>query len=293
MTVITEGAPPSTTTEVLNGPSSPLVGDTPLPFPQLCAKIHDRVAALLDEKDPSPRIKSVQEQTRTALRIIAEALDQYSLQEVSLAYNGGKDCLVLLILYLCALHQKGLTTQTGEDGGHVPVQCVYIEAEDPFIEQDEFANSSAKMYSLSLLKYSKPMKAAFADYLHEQSSVKAIFVGTRRTDPHGEHLKHFDPTDSGWPTFMRIHPVIDWHYVDIWTFIRHLKIPYCTLYDRGYTSLGGTTDTHPNPALARQSSTPQVPKAIPNGTTNGTSTPKFRPAYELVDDYEERLGRDR
>jgi FAD synthetase len=38
--------------------------------------------------------------------------------------------------------------------------------------------------------------------------VKAILVGTRRTDPHGEHLTHFDPTDSGWPAFVRIHPVI-------------------------------------------------------------------------------------
>lgn len=77
-------------------------------------------------------------------------------------------------------------------------------------------------------------------------------------------------------------------------FIRHLKIPYCVLYDRGYTSLGGTTDTHPNPVLARQpSSTGTSKKQAPNGSMNGTSTPKFRPAYELVDDYEERLGRDK
>ena len=61
------------------------------------------------------------------------------------------------------------------------------------------------------------MKAAFADYLRDTPSVKAILVGTRRTDPHGQHLKHFDPTDSGWPPFVRIHPVIDWHYVEIWT----------------------------------------------------------------------------
>jgi FAD synthetase len=133
------------------------------------------------------------------------------------------------------------------------------------------------------------MKVAFADYLKDTPSVKAILVGTRRTDPHGKHLKHFDPTDSGWPAFVRVHPVIDWHYVDIWTFIRYLHIPYCSLYDMGYTSLGGTNDTHPNPALVRQSSTQQVAQV----TTNGSSRPKFRPAYELQDDYEERLGRDR
>lgn len=64
-------------------------------------------------------------------------------------------------------------------------------------------------------------------------------------------------------------------------FIRHLNIPYCPLYDMGYTSLGGTTDTHRNPALRRQSH-------------SGPGTPKteFRPAYELVEDEEERLGRD-
>ncbi len=42
----------------------------------------------------------------------------------------------------------------------------------------------------------------------------------------------------------------------------------------GYTSLGGTTDTHPNPAL----------KADNEG--------HFKPAYELVEDKAERLGRD-
>ena len=94
---------------------------------------------------------------------------------------------------------------------------MYIQASHPFQEVEDFVEKSVKTYSLSLLEYAKPMKAAFTDYLHDTPSVKAIFVGTRRTDPHGEYLKHFDPTDSGWPAFMRIHPVIDWHYVDIWT----------------------------------------------------------------------------
>lgn len=58
-------------------PTSPLVDDTPLPFPQLCAKIHDRIEAFLDEKDVSPRVKGVQEQTRISLRVIEEALDRY------------------------------------------------------------------------------------------------------------------------------------------------------------------------------------------------------------------------
>ncbi|CAO2654828.1 Nn.00g115610.m01.CDS01 [Neocucurbitaria sp. VM-36] len=278
-----------------SGFSDPLVTDTPLPFYDLCARIHDRIAAFLDAKEVSDRVQSVQEQTRVSLDVIDRALGQYSLPELSLAYNGGKDCLVLLILYLCVLHKRGLThTSNPSSNIETAVQCVYIQDAHPFSEVEEFVEQSIKTYSLALLEYAKPMKAAFADYLRDTPSVKAILVGTRRTDPHGEHLKHFDPTDSGWPKFVRVHPVIDWHYVDIWTFIRYLNIPYCTLYDLGYTSLGGTTDTQPNPALARQPSSQQVPQLdATNGAVNGTSKPKFRPAYELVDDYEERLGRDK
>lgn len=46
----------------------------------------------------------------------------------------------------------------------------------------------------------------------------------------------------------------------------------------GYTSLGGTDDTLPNPALKAHEGKP---------TKTG-----FRPAYELMDDGEERLGRE-
>ncbi|KAF9739623.1 FAD synthetase [Paraphaeosphaeria minitans] len=275
-------------------PASPLVPDTPLPFPDVCARIHGRIHAFLDEQPTSDRLRSLQDQTRISLRVIEEALDKYSLPDLSLAYNGGKDCLVLLILYLCALHGKALSPADPNRSPDTTIKCVYIQAPHPFQEVEDFVQVSVKTYSLQLLEYAKPMKAAFADYLHDTPSVKAIFVGTRRTDPHGEHLKHFDPTDSGWPAFMRIHPVIDWHYVDIWTFIRHLNIPYCKLYDRGYTSLGGTDDTHPNPALAAAKPPPDgtAPSTAPS-TPNGTPKPQFRPAYELVEDYEERLGRDR
>jgi 3'-phosphoadenosine 5'-phosphosulfate sulfotransferase (PAPS reductase)/FAD synthetase len=60
------------------------------------------------------------------------------------------------------------------------------------------------------------MKQAFAKYLEDNKHIKAILVGTRRTDPHGGLLTHFDMTDGGWPRFMRVHPVIDWHYREIW-----------------------------------------------------------------------------
>lgn len=192
---------------------------------------------------------------------------------------------MLLILYLSALHKRATSRKTspqpiGTDTAPAPrtlprtLPSVYIISPHPFPEVDEFVDDSVHTYHLSLARYAKPMREAFEDYLSDHPPIKAIFVGTRRTDPHGANLKYFDPTDGGWPSFMRIHPVIDWHYAEVWAFIKELNIPYCELYDLGYTSLGGTTDTHPNPAL------------------KGGEEGSFRPAYELEQDEEERLGRD-
>lgn len=77
------------------------------------------------------------------------------------------------------------------------------------------------------------MKEGLKDYLDSQDKVKAIFIGTRRTDPYSSHLTDFNMTDGGWPEIMRIHPVLDWDYVDIWMFLRRSNIRYCMLYDQG------------------------------------------------------------
>ena len=74
--------------------------------------------------------------------------------------------------------------------------------------------------------------------------IKAIFMGTRCTD--GEYLrnmKSFAPTDKDWPEFMRINPILDWTYSEIWFLIRLLKLPYCTLYVQGFTSIDTKLNT--------------------------------------------------
>jgi FAD synthetase len=141
--------------------------------------------------------------------------------ELSLSYNGGKDCLVLLILILACIPAWSPYSAASEPTkppctAPQTLQSVYVVSAHPFEEVEEFVASSAAEYHLDLARYELSMRAALEAYLAEKPGVKAIFVGTRRTDPHGEFLTHFDPTDKGWPQFMRIHPVIDWHYVEIW-----------------------------------------------------------------------------
>ena len=197
----------------------------------LCAQVHAQVQAFVIAEASSDLLRAVQKQSQLTLKILDEALDRYgyvsrvvtdkvpltiqcSLEELSLSYNGGKDCLVLLILYLASLH-----TYSKKSGISLPdrLHTVYIVSSHPFEEVEDFVESSISTYHLELVRYAKPMKEAFEDYLKDRKQVKAIFVGTRRTDPHGGSLKYFDPTDGGWPSFMRIHPVIDWHYAEIWS----------------------------------------------------------------------------
>ncbi|GAW09588.1 adenine nucleotide alpha hydrolases-like protein [Lentinula edodes] len=103
--------------------------------------------------------------------------------------------------------------------------------------------------SVGKAKGGEGMRQALEMYKAQLPHINGILIGTRRTDPHGDRISFRCPTDEGWPKFDRINPIINWSYADVWTFLRQLNIPYCKLYDEGYTSLGSTYNTFPNPAL--------------------------------------------
>ncbi|KAG9156144.1 hypothetical protein Leryth_015554 [Lithospermum erythrorhizon] len=77
--------------------------------------------------------------------------------------------------------------------------------------------------------------------------------------------------------FMRVNPILDWSSEDVWAFLLTSKVPYCSLYDQGYTSIGSIHDT--------------VPNALLSTTGSSKSEEKFRPAYLLQDGRLERAGR--
>jgi FAD synthetase len=255
-------------------------------------------------------------------------LSRWELDQLSMSYNGGKDCLLQLIIYLAAIHQYIVIDKKGKfaNKNDFNVKAVYVHTETEFDEQIQFLQQSVLQYGLDfkavytlfngkdesnesqiltetsklenhdgvgsiecLFSSTATLPCGFLTYLKSDEVVKSIIVGIRRTDPYGESLKLEQRTDTnrGWPDFVRINPILEWHTSEVWYFIKWLeresinsdfKITYCSLYDEGYTSLGGCDNTIKNPKLKRK-------VLIEN------NKPLFWPAWWVLEDDIERLSR--
>ncbi|XP_023334165.1 FAD synthase [Eurytemora carolleeae] len=202
-----------------------------------------------------------------ALDIVEECFNRYNSEEVSVCYNGGKDCIVMLHL-VHAVHQSKHPEKR--------LNSLYIREQNTFQEVDTFITESILKYKLENKTISHPMKAALKQLLEEDKDVKATVLGTRDGDPGAQYQDAFSPTDGDWPRIMRVNPILKWRYQDVWTFLRGLSIPYPSLYDQGYTSLGNPENTQPNPALRFSDEKGLV---------------RYHPAYLLEDGSLERQGR--
>jgi 3'-phosphoadenosine 5'-phosphosulfate sulfotransferase (PAPS reductase)/FAD synthetase len=146
----------------------------------------------------------------------------------------------------------------------------YFHFEGSFEEVTDFARTSAVRLGFQLIETSRGYKAGLQDLIDGKlstadrssepanasspaPSVAAVLMGTRRTDPGASQLQPMAPTDPGWPPLMRVNPLLDWSYHQVWAALRAWAVDVCPLYARGYSSIGLVKDTSPHPELIRRS----------------------------------------
>jgi len=235
---------------------------------------------------------------QSALNTLDHAYRLYGPSSVICSFNGGKDAVVILHL-VRAIHAKYYNS-TGETP--IRPRAVYFNNDNEFSEVTSFLEECVNAYDLDMVAFEHGVGfAAGLDIIVKNNFIQgatetvvpmAFVLGTRESDPNAIGQDSFCPSSHWMPPFMRVNPVLDWNYGLVWHFLRLFKLPYCSLYDQGYTSLGTTKDTHPCPALAVNRGDDDSNHDV-DGTVGiaNNNLPKFWPAYMLVDWDQERAGR--
>nr|WMM48042.1 flavin adenine dinucleotide synthetase [Schistosoma mansoni] len=243
-----------------------------------------------------------------SLQCIEEALNKYSDSELVICFNGGKDCTALLHLIHAAIqHQSHNNNNHSENIKPRLPKLLYIRSCSSFPETELFVEKTVDVYySLSskilrpdlkqneqrqtdvnsqssscsmdnsVVVYEGSIKSALERFLGDYPEIRGAFMGTRYTDPGAYKMSYMVMSDPGWPQILRINPLLEWTYSDVWNFLRSFSLPYCSLYDAGYTSIGSMEDTHPNPQLRYITESGRI---------------AYHPAYTLDEEICERIGR--
>ncbi|KAJ8732518.1 hypothetical protein PYW07_015117 [Mythimna separata] len=215
-----------------------------------------------------PDVTDILQETEQVLR---QCFTAYEIDEVFLSFNGGKDCTVLLDITLNVLRDMYKRDDIASE-----LKVVYIRTKGPFREIETFVEEIKEHYGVTLLVTEGELKGTLQRLLDQDDRLKAGLMGTRRTDPYSENLQFMQKTDPSWPQIVRVSPLLNWNYHQIWSYTLQRRVPYCSLYDKGYTSIGSIHNTWPNPALATKN------------TVGGIS---YLPAWRLSDASLERAGR--
>ncbi|KAJ8611382.1 hypothetical protein CTAYLR_006498 [Chrysophaeum taylorii] len=227
-----------------------------------------RDAGALHEAFSTCSDKHLGDLVNRSLTILANAIRVFGSDAVYASFNGGKDAVVILHLLRAARHAQNRAAK---------LHLVYFDTTDDFDEVRDFVHDTCAALDTEFYVESVERDVGFVAGLTnivDRTAPRALafVLGTRQGDPNCGEQQQFEPSSPWMPAFMRVNPILHWTYGDVWTFLRYFDLPYCSLYDQGYTSLGSKSTTLRNPALCVEAGV-------------------YRPAYELEDWALERAGR--
>lgn len=224
-----------------------------------------------------------------ALELVEKCISDFGPGNCAMSFNGGKDCIVVFHLLRAAMAHHASIQEAPSlsiSSPSSPIQSAppsstslstctffYLRIYDEFPEVVEFMKQTEAKYKFTYDTIQGPSyKEALFKLVDKYPTVKCVFMGQRKGDPGVKGIGQIALTDPGWPQFYRVNPLLNWSYSEIWDFLREFELPYCDLYNRGFSSLGSPSRTKPNPKLTK--------------LVDGQVT--YLPAYALIDQSSER-----
>jgi len=200
----------------------------------------------------SKKDNNLRQKIEESKSVLKKAYEKYE-DKMAIFWTGGKDSTVLLHIIRDVFGKKN----------NFPI--LYLDTQLEFEEVYEFIENLKKKWKLNLTiekttdkmmeKYNSlrtkkervELASIFKIILLKKAVKKyrlpAIVIGIR-WDEHPERIS--EKYLSLRPDHMRIHPLLHFTEEDIWNYIKQFKIPYNSLYSKGYRSLGEKEFTRPS-----------------------------------------------
>lgn len=177
-------------------------------------------------------------------KIIDQVMKQYKKPLVACSF--GKDSVTLLYIikqYLGKIPFPLLANDTGFWFEEVRELMHKLRKDwDLEIIQITRWHPEAKEVPPSATWEAEHLKLAPSQWAIKGYGADLVMAGVRKDESKvRENAEEFEKRDG----YDHAHPILHWTEEDIWTYIKYEKIPYCSLYDKGYRSLGSEPFTKP------------------------------------------------
>lgn len=218
------------------------------------------------------QIENIHKKLSNNLRVINDWMSSNLKEDsdVFVSFNGGKDCIAcfLALKYLYYCNEKNLKMEDinvfvdftkNHSKFKLPnkVKLLFFLNADCFDEELDYCFNLSKNEELQILvQYTDFISGLF--YTKQFHKLQSIFMGIRKDDiTHNkekstEESDLLHKSDGKYPNFMRLYPIFDFDYTEIWGLILLMNYPYPEVYDQGYSSLGKKSKTVKNENLLNQ-----------------------------------------
>ncbi|HDQ39416.1 MAG TPA: phosphoadenosine phosphosulfate reductase family protein [Desulfonatronum sp.] len=195
---------------------------------------------------------SLHDKIQETKAVLEQVLRAHDSRRAAVAWTAGKDSTVVLWLWRSLLLEMNQT----------PVLAVNLDTGVKFPEvtalRDELATEWAVELKIQVpdvdflhyplardkLECCKDLKILPLQRALTQMDIAALLTGLRR-DEHPDRMDRDVWERRQNPDHVQVNPILNWTEMDVWAFILDRGLPYCSLYDQGYRSLGCMPCTQP------------------------------------------------